>query len=113
MAQFGADIDAFVSDAGLRDLRGTDRHEAVRDRLREIALTTVVRADHCTQAEARERLDDGSWTDNEVAAAFLAEADPPGLTTRLWAVLEGTSPYREAARVTAIELARLDREATK
>lgn len=112
-ARYGEGIESFVSGAGLGGLTGTDRHEAVRSRLREIAITTVMRANNCTQAEAADRIDDGTWTDDDVAGAFLTSADPPGLGTRLTAVVRGTSPYREAARATAAEIARLDREASK
>lgn len=110
---FGEPIDAFISTAGVRDLLDTERHEDVQDRLHEIAVTTVMREANCTQAEARDLIDSGAWTDNETAASFLTDTETPALATRLRAAIGGRSPYKQAAQETAGEIARLDQEATR
>lgn len=111
--RFGEDFDTFVEGSGgLAGVTG-GRHEAVRERLREIAVTSVMRHENCTVGEARERVAAGDWTDDTEAAAFLSEYDTPGLGARLKAAVKGTSPYRRAAQVTAREIARLDQEAKR
>lgn len=110
---FGEPIDAFISAAGVRDLLDTDRHEDIQDRLHRIAVTTVMREANCTKAEAHDLIESGTWTDNETAASFLTAAETPDLVTRLRAALGGRSPYKQAARETAAEIARLDEEATR
>lgn len=110
---FGELFDDFVTDAGLGGWIGTDRHEEVRQRLREAAIATVRRNANCTHAEARARVDAGTWTDDDEAASFLAEGGTPSLTARLAASLRGTSPFQRAARTTAAEIAAMDPEVTE
>lgn len=113
VARHGEPIDEFLSDGGLGDVAETDHYERMQTRLRSIAVTAVMRADNCTKATAQERVETGTWTDEKAAASFLAEAETPGLGARLKAALTGSSPYRQAARVTAAEIARLDEEASR
>lgn len=113
VTRHGQPLDDFLADGGLGAVTGTDSHEAMQNRLKEIAITAVMRSDNCTKATARERVESGAWTDEKAAASFLAEAETPGLGARLKAALTGSSPYRQAARVTAAEIARLDEEARR
>lgn len=108
---FGEPLDDFVSGADLRTwVGGTDRHEAVRERLREAAVATVMRETNCTRTEARERVDAGTWTDDEEVAVFLTESGAPGLGARLAAAIRGDSPFQQAARTAADEIADHDPE---
>jgi len=70
---------------------------AVRDRLRETAVDAHARARDCDRAAARAAVADGSWTNDPVAAAALADADGPeygvGARLRLW-----LDPERERER---------------
>lgn len=52
--------------------QGASERRAVRDRLDEVAVSVLVR-DGDSEAVARERLLDGTWTDDPYAAAFFAE----------------------------------------
>lgn len=54
---------------------GADRREAVRRRLRRAAVGVVQRTDGCPRERARDRVESGDWTDDDAAAAFLAEAE--------------------------------------
>lgn len=110
---FGDEFDEYVSDSGLRSVTHTERNDEVRTRLRELAITTLVRETNCTRAEARAQVDQGTWTDTDAAANFLAESGTPGLLARLSGALRGTSPFRRAARLTADEIAKHDQEAAR
>lgn len=99
--RLGADVDAIVEDGlGLRERLFGDGGEQVRERIRETAVRTVSRVEHCDHAAARRRVDRGSWTDDREAAAFLAEGgDAPGTwRTRLLAAVGGESPLQRGAR---------------
>lgn len=113
VARHGESIDAFLDGRDPGDGVGTGRSDVIRTRLRSIAVTTVMRSANCTMAEARERIETGSWTDEPLAATYLAGDERPGLGARLKAALVGTSPDRQAARVAAAEIAELDAEARR
>ena len=80
---------------------GTDRRRRLRERLRTAAVETVRHADNCDRATATERVDAGEWTDDDVAAAFLAEGRRVPLGARLQSVLRGRPPVGYPARRTA------------
>lgn len=63
----GRDLDR--SFGGLSGLTSTD---AVRTRLRDLAVETVMRAEGCPRSTAERRVREGAWTDDPVAAAFVA-----------------------------------------
>ena len=73
------------------------RHR-IKDGLRAAAIAVLTRYDGCSEAEARDRLDRGTWTDDLAAAAFLGGADAPEspLTTRLRHRLTGRRTYERA-----------------
>ncbi|WP_440992005.1 DUF7269 family protein [Haloarchaeobius baliensis] len=54
-------------------LFGAESREAVRDRLRSAAVGTVRRTDSCSRTDAAEQVAAGEWTDDERAAAFVAD----------------------------------------
>jgi len=68
----GAAVDQTAGQSLLADDAAADP----RERLREAAITATKTATDCSQAEARRRVDDGSWTTDQVASAWLA-ADRP------------------------------------
>ncbi|WP_232687317.1 DUF7269 family protein [Halobacterium zhouii] len=50
----------------------------LRERLRVLAVRVLVDAEGCSEREAHRRLDDGSWTDDRLAASlFSDEVTPP------------------------------------
>jgi len=51
------------------------REDSVRGRLRSLAVETLVTVDGCSREAARERVTEGSWTDDAVAAAYLADRE--------------------------------------
>lgn len=108
----GEPFDDLVSAGGPLAWVEPDRHDEVRTRLRKAAVTAVMREANCTQVEAREHVEAGTWTENAEAAAFLTESGTPGLAARLTASLRGESPFQRAARTTAAEIAAYDREVT-
>lgn len=104
----GESFDDFVAgDIGLRDRLVGDRYQEVERRLRRTAVETLVRERGVTREEARRAVDRGSWTDDEVAAGFLASARTPPLGTRLVAAARGRSPFQRGARRTAVAIASL------
>lgn len=70
---FGAEFDEILSGGRLRTMLRTNHHGDVRSRLREAAITTVMREAGCTRSEALDRVERGTWTDDADAATFLAE----------------------------------------
>jgi len=61
---------------------GLDGDE-VRPDLRALVADAVAAAEGCTRREARKRVADGEWTDDRVAAAYLAGEGAPSLARRL------------------------------
>lgn len=137
--RFGEEIDAFIAgeefvgsglaaastgstatdgSVGSTDSTGAgsgegDTVESVRTALREVAVTTVMRHENCTYAEASERIEARTWTDDEVAGTFLADGETPTLSSRLRVAFGGDSPAAHAVQATAEEIARLDEEAMR
>lgn len=111
--RFGESFDAVVSGGEPPALATPDSQadRDLRDDLREIAIPTVMRAANCTQTEAHERIEAGTWTDNDAAAQFLATSESQSVGARVKAALGGSSPDMDAARETAAAIAALDREA--
>lgn len=85
---------------------GRRTRRAVRERLREDAVETLRRTRGYGAAEAEARVREGRWTDDERAAAFLAEdADAEG--EWLAATLRGDPPFAVRARRTVDEITAL------
>lgn len=82
--------------------RGADDRDAVRERLRELAVAHLVRETGCSTAAAHDRLDAGTWIDDPVAAALFTDADPP-VRSQVRALLGGQSAFhRRVDRVVAV-----------
>lgn len=81
----------------------------VRERLRSAAIATIAAQEGCSRREARQRVEAGTWTDDDQAAAFLAGGYTP-LGTWLVALANGeTGPeYRARRTVAAIVELRTD-----
>lgn len=105
----GHQFDEFVDGGGSlgRRLFGS-RHEDVRQRVEQTALTTLVRAGGLSRNEAETALARGTWTDDPVAAAFLSERQRPSLGQRLVAAVRGESPVQQGARRAALAIAHYD-----
>lgn len=62
-------------DRSFGGLSGLTSTGAARARLRDVAVTAVMRAEGCPRSTAERRVQEGVWTDDRVAAAFVAGAD--------------------------------------
>ncbi|MFC4549784.1 MULTISPECIES: DUF7269 family protein [Halorussus] len=87
-------------------LDGEDDEQGVRQRawkrIRRTAVTVLADAENCSRQVARGRIDDGSWTDDPRAAAFLARSPsllPLRTRVRDWA--SGEAYERRARRAVA------------
>lgn len=88
---------------------GDDAREDVYERLRAVAVDTLVARYDCTPDEARRRLDAGSWTDDPVAAVLFVDGAEPDWTARdrLRTLWTGEPPLRRRARHALAELSAL------
>ncbi|RQG91183.1 DUF58 domain-containing protein [Natrarchaeobius halalkaliphilus] len=76
--------------------------------LRQAAIAVISRFGGASEAEARAAVDDGSWTTDPIAAAFLSEElDRPSRSVREHVVdrVRGDDPYHLAIRRTGAEIA--------
>lgn len=98
---FGRDFDDEIDGSvGLRTRLFSDRPDALRERLRAAAIEAETASRGCSRASARERVLDGTWTDDRTAAAFLSDdAGPrPSITDRARAALHGKAWFQRGAR---------------
>lgn len=72
----GADFDAMLSEEG-ENVRRYEHRTEIKRRLRRL-LVGQLRRDGHTDAEARQRLDDGTWTDDATAAGLFGYDEPSG-----------------------------------
>jgi hypothetical protein len=93
----GESFDDTLARADERGRRtGAGERRETRDRLRSAAVAALTRYEGLSESAARERLADGDWTDDPVAAAFFARgAVSPRLRDRLRGVF--ASSYRRRA----------------
>jgi hypothetical protein len=91
----GAEIDrAIDGDLSVRDHLAGDERLAVRERLRAATVDTIARTERIRRPEARERVAAGEWTQDRVAADFLAETDRAPLLARAVDALPGGSRFQ-------------------
>lgn len=105
----GVEFDEFVdSPVGLRSLLHADQRKQVRDRLREMAIQTVMRRTNCSRDAARRQVEEGRWTDDVDAAAYLGGPGAPDVpwSSRIKAALFGRSWHQWAARRAALDIVR-------
>lgn len=104
----GSDFDAFLD----RPLGfGAADAERFQSMLTRLAVTTVVAESGCSQAAARERVEDGTWTEDPLAAAVLAHDEQESTLTarqRLRAAASGDTASQHGLRRAAREI--LDRQ---
>ncbi|MFC4552002.1 MULTISPECIES: DUF7269 family protein [Halorussus] len=103
----GAEFDRYVDDGlTIRERLFGDDADEMRDRLRETAVKTTMRADDCDRETARRRVEAGEWTDDRAAASFLVSESPSlGLAGDVRAALRGESGFQRGARRTATAIA--------
>lgn len=78
--------------------------DARMKRLTEAAVRTLMRAEHCSRSTAERRIAEGTWTDDDIAADFLATGDDGLLRTAV--------SDEERVRRTAVEIERLNADDT-
>ncbi|QLG60379.1 DUF7269 family protein [Halorarum salinum] len=102
----GAGFDDRVGSVGFGlPVVGRSARESVRERLRACAVDVTMRSAGCGGEEARRRVDDGRWTDDPDAAAFLSSSGrSASLPTLLRAALRGETPAQRRARRAAEEV---------
>lgn len=97
----GAEFDRLV-EGGWRSAVAAHRQRArLQQRLQETAIRTVTRVERCSRAAARRQVEAGTWTDDPVAAAYLAEDSERGqrsATADVGAFLRLESPLQRRAR---------------
>lgn len=101
-------------DDRLAGLRSGPRRAVLRERadlretLTDAAISAVADRDHCSREQARERVEDGTWTDDPFAASFLggADAPTPPLSAKLRLVAGSESAHQVRVRRTADAVAR-------
>lgn len=98
----GERVDQRLAGASWRE---GETRAALADRIERTAVTTLARTERWTPAEARERLRDGTWTDDERAAALLSDGDdPPSVGDHVRALATGESPFQRRADRAMAEL---------
>lgn len=74
--RLGADIDAEFADGGTAADAGSE-DARLRERLRLLAVRVLVHAEGCTEDDAYRRLDEGTWTDDRLAASLFSDDVAP------------------------------------
>lgn len=85
--QPGDELAETLGIARQRSRAGDRPRDRIRSRTVDAAVAAVADAESCSEAEARERVENGEWTDDPVAAWFLGDdvALPTGNRARLLA----------------------------
>ncbi|MFB6143133.1 MAG: hypothetical protein ABEJ30_07300, partial [Halorientalis sp.] len=104
----GGDIDdAIAAAVAAADPTPGDSADAatVRSRLRWLAIAVQVREAGLARRDAAQAVDEGTWTDDPVAAAFLGESvtQPLGRRVRNWLLPDAELEARVERTVAAIE----------
>lgn len=95
----GADFEETLGRITGNRHRVTHSGTRVRDALRSVAATVLTRYGPYSQDEAQAAIDDGTWTDNPVAARFLGDdVPPPPLRNRIWFAVRGGSAFSRGIR---------------
>lgn len=95
----GDDVDELLG-AAARAPRPVDE-DRLRRRLRAAAIAAVASRDGISRSAAAKRVDDGTWTDDPVAAGYLAE---PETLPRRWRVRKLVRPRSTTRRCIARSL---------
>lgn len=84
------------------------RVDSFRDRFRRVAVDRLAAAHDWEESRAAAALDDGSWTDDPVAATFAAGEDDYPLVARARCRLRRETPARDGFRRAIRELAAVE-----
>ena len=97
-----------IANAAGWSYRAKNRRRTVREHLRSVAVETIATRQNVTEAAARDRLDEGTWTDDPLAAAFLGSSTSrPPLREQLRARLRREPAFSYHARRTVGAIAEL------
>lgn len=102
----GDEFDEGLAGADGWSIRSVSKQRNVRDRLHQAAVDALVTYANCSADEAAARIEDGTWTDDPVAASFLSDTVPAlPLRARLQQMFrrESSFHYRVARTVNAID----------
>jgi hypothetical protein len=88
-----ATVSGYLADEAVRRVESLDDAREEREPLRETAVEALRTAGESPE-RARERIDRGAWTDDDLAAGFLGEAAPVPLLARLRGWLDGAAEGR-------------------
>jgi len=107
-AALGGEYDATFDDGDGRRSGGTAAEvDSLRERFRRVAVDRLAVARDWDADRAEAALDDGAWTDDPVAAAFLSGERIP-VRDRLRSYLRRKPPYRFALERTVAAIADLE-----
>lgn len=87
--------------------RTTEEERRLRERVRRAAERAVMRRNNVSRERAVAAVENGEWTDDPAAAAFVSEERRPPLRTRFAALLSRRSWHQLGARRAAEEVYRL------
>ncbi|QAU12857.1 hypothetical protein EKH57_09045 [Halorubrum sp. BOL3-1] len=104
----GADLDEQIARAATPAPGGYRDRRDLRDRVRGVAIDAVARDRNCSREAAETAVDDGTWTDDDVAAAFLDTRTAYPLRVRLSATVRGRSRYWYGLRAAIDEIDRIE-----
>lgn len=88
-----ATVSGYSADEAIDRIDSLDDARAHREDLRETAVAALQTAGESPEA-ARHRIDQGAWTDDDLAAGFVGDAVPVPLLARLRGWLDGASEGR-------------------
>lgn len=101
----GSDLDDYLATPfGV----GASEPPRTQSRLFRLAVTVVVHEENCQRADAQRRVENGRWTTDPYAAAYLAPGTSLTPGQRLRAMLGGDSATQRGVRRAATEIVRRD-----
>lgn len=106
----GDDFDALLAHAPSVGTSSGDRRALkVREELEHAALAVLTNYRGYSRSEARQRLDEGTWTQDQLAAEFFTSVSGTGSSFResVTGSFYGEGPFRRRARRVAAELDRI------
>ncbi|WP_241429985.1 DUF7269 family protein [Halorubrum lipolyticum] len=106
----GVDFDAAVAEHDLYRRGATVPEPASEPGLTETLAATLARLEGCSEADARELLESGAWTDDRDAALLFATAPDSTAAERFRAWLRPEATFERRVRAATGELERLSRE---
>lgn len=92
-----ATVSGYTADRAIGDVASLDGARDLRDDLQETAVDALRAAGESPEG-ARRRIEQGEWTDDDLAAGFLGDAAPIPLLARLRGWLDGGAEGRRRLR---------------